>query len=541
MKSLLIGINSKYIHPAMGIFQIATNSLYPLDFKEFTIKDKINDIIQYIYEQEFDILGFSVYIWNVELIKNILKKLNNVNKIVVLGGPEVSYNAKEFLLNYNIDYIIKNEGEESYNELLDALINHNNINNVSNLYYKIDNEVYFTYEKNPDLSKIKHDYSLINDFKNRIIYLEASRGCYFRCSYCLASLEKQVRFFDLQTTKNELLFLLSNNVKTIKFLDRSFNVDKNHMLEILKFINDHDNNYTTFQFEVVGDLLSDDVIDYIKTMRKDYLRFEIGIQSFNNKTIYSVQRTQNFDKLKNNIIKLRDYITIHADLIAGLPYEDKKSFINTFNQTYLLFVKELQLGFLKELKGTKISLTKNEHNYNFSNLSPYEVIENKYISKEDLDEIRLVEEGLEKLHNKGYFPNTNLYVFFDLKFDPYHTFLGVTNYIKALNLNYKSMQVSDIARMYYEYLSQYIPNKEKLLFIIKRDYLSRFKSRPKIWWTNDITKNERNLIYQEFVNAYPELNLNELYQYGKLEKYNNEYFIIIYYSDVAKVYYFTKK
>ena len=403
MKTLILGINSKYIHPAMGAHQIMVNSEYEIELLEFTIKDQLDIIIKSILDKQFDLLAISTYIWNIEIIKKLLKSLEeiNFNKPILLGGPESSYDALNLLSNYNIDYIIKNEGEESFNKLIQALTTNQSLNNVPNLYYKEESIIKFTFDEEPNILNIKHDYSLIGDLQNRIVYLEASRGCYFRCSYCLASLEKKVRFFDVDMIKEELKYLLDRNTKIIKFLDRSFNVNKAHMLDILSFIKQYDNNYTTFQFEIVGDLLDDEVIDFINSMRKDYLRFEVGIQSFNEKTIKSVSRTQNFDKLKSNIEKLKNNAVIHADLIAGLPYENKESFINTFNQAFTLFVHELQLGFLKELKGTIISITKDIHEYVFSDTSPYEVIENKYIKNDELQVIRKIEEMLDIFYNKG--------------------------------------------------------------------------------------------------------------------------------------------
>lgn len=533
MKKVLVGINSKYIHPSFGLHQIKTNSKYDLPLLEFTIKDDIEKIINEI--SEYDLIAFSTYIWNIEIIKTILNKDELKNKIIILGGPEASFQFDTLLNNYNVKYIIKGEGEEAFDELLEYIEKNTDINKVSNLYYK-DEFIKYTYDKLPNIKNIKHDYTLTGDFKNKICYLESSRGCYFNCSYCLASTEKPVRYFDLSEVKKNLLFLLENNAKIIKFLDRSFNIEQKRMLEILKFINEHDNGYTTFQFEIVGDMLSKEVIDYIKTMRKKFIRFEIGIQSTNKKTIEAILRKQNFEKLKQNILEIKDYIVIHTDLICGLPYEDLETFKKSFNETFLLFTEELQLGFLKELKGTHISKHKDDYNYVFSNTSPYEVISNDFISNEEINDVKLVEKSLDKFYNSNNFKKTFDYIFNIVKLDPYETFKNITLYIEKRG-NLSSFQFDEVTRLLYLSILEFangnpLFNKDKLLFIIKQDYLTKNKIKPKIWWDSYITKSEKSFIFDKFIKKYPELNRDLLYKYSKLEKYNSEYFLVTYFNEV---------
>ena len=448
MKAYLVAINSKYIHPAMGVFSLVSNSKYPVIYDEFIIKDKKEKIIQSILNNEYDILGFSVYIWNSVLVKDILTTLKemNFNKPIFIGGPETYFNSELYLKQYNVSYVINDEGEESFNELMDYVSGLIPIESVSNLYYLDNQEMKYTYHKKPNINNIVTDLSLIKDFKNRIVYLESSRGCPFKCSYCMASLDDKVRFFPIEKVKKELKFLLDHNCKTIKFLDRSFNINKDYMLEILEFIKENDNGISVFQFEIVGDLLSKDIIEYIKqNMRKGMLRFEIGIQSLNDSTTKAVCRRQNFDKLKENISLLKDHVVLHLDLIAGLPYENLESFKKTFNDSYLLMGEELQLGFLKELKGTKISNEKDNHDYDFDSNPPYEIISNKYIGITELEIIKQVEEGLEKYHNKGCYKNTMEFLFIKNKLDPFETFLKLKTKsnieLKYLNddLSYKHL------------------------------------------------------------------------------------------------------
>lgn len=525
VKAYLIGINSKYIHPAMGVFSLVCNSKHPVIYDEFNIKDSKEKILKSILEKEYDLLGFSVYIWNVTFIKEILKELKNINfsKPILIGGPETYFNSEIFLKDYNVKYVIINEGEEAFNELIDYLDNKISINEVSNLYYLDNNETKYTYSKVPDINNIKHDLSLIKDFSHRVAYLESSRGCPFKCSYCMASLDEKVRFFPIEKVKSEIKYLLDNNCKTIKFLDRSFNINKNYMLDLLKFIKENDNNISVFQFEIVGDLLDKEVIEYSKTMRKGILRFEIGVQSTNDLTTKAVCRRQDFNKLKENVAMLKDHVTLHVDLIAGLPYEDFTSFKNSFNQTYLLMGDELQLGFLKELKGTKISKEKEEHDYEFDNNPPYEIINNKYINENELDIIRKVEEALEKYHNKGCYKRTMNYLFVTNNLNPFDTFLALSN--KA-NKQLKHLNDDESYKHLFDTLKDKV-NEEKLLDVIKLDYLLKNKIKPKIWWNYPLSKEDKNNYFDIFNKEY---NIDSItfYNYSYLDIIDHKICLFIY-------------
>lgn len=543
MKTLFIAINSKYIHPAMGVFQLIANTEYDCDYREFTIKDSNEHIINYILNNEFDILSFSMYIWNTEKIKQILKYLKNINfkKIIYCGGPEASYDYKDLFYKYNVNFITKGEGEISFNHLIEYLSGNRKIENVDNLYYFENNEIKYTYNKPCDLNLIKHDYSLIKDFKNRICYIESSRGCYYNCAYCMASLEKPVRFFPIETVKKDLLFLLNNNARIIKFLDRSFNVNRGYMLEILKFINEHDNGISTFQFEVVGDLLSDEEIAYINTMRKGYLRFEIGIQSTNDKTMKAINRHQNFKRIQSNILSIRDNVAIHTDLIAGLPFENYVRFKQSFNETFLLLTEELQLGFLKELKGTEISNRKAEYGYLFDENAPFEVLENNYITNEEIKKIKLVEESVDKFYNSKNFTKTFKYLFENYNIEPFDFFMNITLYFRNNNIDFKKIQFDELTKYLFESISINVDdiNKDELLFILKQDYLSRLNIRPKLFWDSNISKQERRKIYLELSEKF-NLNIDSLYKNSRYEyfiKDNIMYVYLITYNPKKEYYY----
>jgi anaerobic magnesium-protoporphyrin IX monomethyl ester cyclase len=519
MKILLVGINSKYIHPAMGIFQIVANAKAPVFWQEFTIKDKTEAIVQKITSENYDLIGFSVYIWNIEKIKEVIRAFPG-RAVFLLGGPEASYRPELLFFDERIKYIIKNEGEEAFNELVEHLHGQREINSVSNLYYRDKEKITYTYDKLPDLGLVRHRQQLIGDYQNRVLYLEASRGCCFRCSYCLSSLEKQVRYFALESVLQEIETAFEKRARTVKFLDRSFNINQEYMRRILSFIRDRDNGRTVFQFEINGDYLEPETIALIKTIRRGQIRFEIGIQSTNPLTTKAVNRVQNLEKLQENLYLIKNNVIIHLDLIAGLPYEDKNSFIRTFNQAFALKADELQLGFLKELQGTAISRDKAAHDYVFSPVTPYEIIQNKYITTQELEEIRFVERALNRYYNSHAFDRTCAFLFSKLQLDPYRTFLKIGRGMA------KGMQPDASAR--HLYLSLKDDWDSDLLFMIKQDYLLQNPLKPKIWWPLDINRAERRKMYLEFTRLYPELNLDQLYRYGHLEKCGNKYFLVTY-------------
>ena len=411
MKALLIGINSKYIHPSVALYQLRANTTYECDLIELTIKDSNDKCIEKITQfdlMEYNLVACSCYLWNIDKyleIVPILKKLNPSLKFV-FGGPEVAYDAKYFLTNFSyIDYILEGEGEESFDELCKYLDHKLAITEVSNLHYRGSDSINFTYQKHPDLTKIKLATLDILDYKNRIIYLESSRGCPYHCSYCTASLDNKVRYFPLQKVLDILYVLMENETKVVKFLDRTFNANFDYMMRILDFIDEH-NKCTVFQFEVVGELVKKETIERIRNLKFKYLRFEIGIQSTNDKVNLAVCRRQNMPKLKENIYLLNqtNKVDLHIDLIAGLPYETKESFISSFDEAFLLRGKELQLGFLKFLRGTKLLDSIEEHEYTYSEKAPYEIISNKYMTHKDLEEIECVEQSLNRYYNSGICP-----------------------------------------------------------------------------------------------------------------------------------------
>ena len=529
MKALLIGINSKYIHPSVSLYQLRANTSYECDLIELTIKDSLDTIISKLNKfdlSSYHIFACSCYLWNIdkylELIP-VLKTYNSSAKIV-FGGPEVAYDANYFLSKFSyIDYILEGEGEISFHELLEYLDNKRSINDVSNLHYKEDNILKFTYAAHPDLNKISLATLDIKDYQNRIIYLESSRGCPYHCSYCTASLDNKVRYFPLEKVLNILYTLMINKTKVVKFLDRTFNANYEYMMQILDFIDMH-NICTVFQFEVVGELVKEETINRIAKLKSKYLRFEIGIQSTNNIVNEAVCRRQNMDKLKKNIFLLNktNKVDLHIDLIAGLPYETKESFINSFNEAFLLRGKELQLGFLKFLRGTKMLEMVDEHEYKYSNKAPYEIISNKYLSNEDLKEIEMVEKSLNRYYNSGILPKLFNHQLDNNLVSSYYEFF------KGLYKELEHYQKDELFKILDDYIKLLFPeNYDYLHHILLIDYLENFKVKPKIWW--DYIKIEnREELFNTICMKIPSLSLELLYRYSVVLIYKNEVFLIIY-------------
>ncbi len=523
MKCLLLGINAKYIHVNLAIRLLKANTNYPVDIKEYTTKENNDVIIKHIIDNDYEMVGFSCYIWNIEYIKELLIKLKEINPkiIIFLGGPEVSYNAKNYL--DICDYVIKNEGEEAFNKLLMYYDNLITLDEIPNLYYKDS----YTFDKLVDMKTLKYAYDLIEDVENRVIYFETSRGCPYKCSYCMASLDNKVRFFEISTILEELQKLLDRGAKTIKFLDRTFNANKKNFVKLVDFLQANHKPYNSFQFEITGDLLDSDVIDYINNLAtKNLFRFEIGIQSTNKNTNLLVNRIQNNEKLFKNIRLIQDAnkIDLHLDLIAGLPKEDYSSFQNTFNEVFDLHPKELQLGFLKLLHGTKLLTDHKLYDYTYSKTAPYEILSNDSLDNNDIYKIHMCEEGLEKFYNSGYLNST-----FKLLFNYIKDFFS---FFKDLGYLYTSNNKLDLASKY-KLFDDYIKNNHSDIYdiihiSIIKDYLKYHTIKPKLWWDN-LDKAKRNEILHSLKdNLLSNYNNDVLFKYSCVILYKKTIIVAIY-------------
>ncbi|MBR3645024.1 MAG: B12-binding domain-containing radical SAM protein [Lachnospiraceae bacterium] len=438
MRFLLVAINAKYIHSNLAVYSLkeyaaeyATEFIKrknEIEIAEYTINQYTDKILQDIYTKKPDYIGFSCYIWNVDyvltIVENIKKILPNVE--IWLGGPEVSYNAVQVLeQNSAVTGVLRGEGEVIFKNLLNAIACDTEYNTVRGLTYRknagiiVENED----EQVTDLSTIPFVYRNLKEFENRIIYYESSRGCPFSCSYCLSSIDKHLRFRDLETVKKELKFFIDNKVAQVKFVDRTFNCKKDHSIAIWKYIKEHDNGITNFHFEIAADILNEEELEVIRQMRPGLIQLEVGVQSTNEDTITLINRKMDFSKVAAVVEKIKSFENthLHLDLIAGLPKENIDSFANSFNMVYSVKPHQLQLGFLKVLHGSNMELQIEENGLVYNSKAPYEVLSTKWISFGDVLRLKKVEEVLEIYYNSGQFGCSILELekYFDTPFGMY--------------------------------------------------------------------------------------------------------------------------
>ncbi len=415
MKTLLIGINSKYIHSCLAVWYLKANLIDAHDcaVREFTINDSKDSILAEIFLEKPDILAFSCYIWNIELVGMLTRELKKLlpGCRVILGGPEVSYNAREVLeSNESVDFVLCGEGEEIFPAVIQSLRNGSNeyktLNGIA--FREEGGEIHFRPGFNlvTDLDRLSSPYSeaLLAAAQNRIVYFESSRGCPFSCSYCISSTFNGVRYFSLERVRAELERLLEHKPRLIKFVDRTFNCNRSRAKEIFEYIINLESP-AIFHFEAAADLFDQELLDLLSKSPRGRIQLEIGLQTTNPKTLEEICRVTDLDRLKANVgrILAKGNIHVHLDLIAGLPCESMDSFRNSFNEVYSMKPHQLQLGFLKMLKGSKIREEAHRHGYSFRAYAPYEILGNSYISFEEILVFKDVEETLERYFNSGRF------------------------------------------------------------------------------------------------------------------------------------------
>ncbi len=535
MNSILVAIDAKYIHTNLAVRYLKANTTYETTISEYTIKDSIELITVSLLEQEADIIGFSCYIWNIDIIKEISRRIKAVTKtIIIYGGPEVSYDSEDLLENRFTDYIISGEGEIAFHQLLKAIhINEKDFNIPGVSYLSKNNEIVVNPPKNiKDLNSLISPYHFEFDFPhiaNKIQYLETSRGCPFECSYCLASLENGVRYFDINRVKNEILYLQSHGAKTFKFLDRTFNIFPKYAISIFEFIFENYKEGMSFQFEITGDILKHEIIDYVnQNAPKNLIRFEIGIQSTNALTNLAVKRKQNNRLLFDNIRQLMkaDKVDLHLDLIAGLPHETLSIFKKTFNDVFELNAKELQLGFLKLLKGTLLRNESALHHYDYQPLSPYEMISNQYLSEVDVMMIHEVEEVLETFWNKGYM-NTSILLLSKHVNSVFDLFYQIKNHLNNKAFDMHRYQLYELFFEIDDFVYQtYREIYPQLSFLLKKDYLEHHPIKPKIYW--DKTEINKNKVIRDIFLDKKDIPIDDMYKYSVIIKNNSTYFVMIY-------------
>lgn len=413
MKFLLVAVNAKYIHSNPAVYSLkrfAGEYTDAVEIAEYTINNRMEDILEDIYRRKPDAIGFSCYIWNIGMVEKLMGELHKLlpQLPVFLGGPEVTYDADKLLRKYPyLTGIFIGEGEATFAQVVKYYVKKNpeSLEDIPGLMLRSG----MTPERKPlNLTDVPFLYDDMAPFTNRIIYYETQRGCPFRCSYCLSSIDKTVRFRDIEVVKRELAFFLEKKVKQVKFVDRTFNCNHDHAMAVWQYLYEHDNGVTNFHFEIAGDILREDEIALVAKMRPGLVQFEIGVQSTNTDTLREIRRVMDIEKLKQVVaaLKAAHNVHIHLDLIAGLPYEDYDSFARSFDDVYAMEPEQLQLGFLKVLKGSKMHDNCEKYGLVYLDEPPYEVLYTSWLSYEEVRRLKQIEEMVELYYNSNQFVTT---------------------------------------------------------------------------------------------------------------------------------------
>ena len=494
MKILLAACNAKYIHSNLAVYNLKSCSgeySSRVVVKEYTINQIRDDILKDIYLEQPDVVCFSCYIWNISFVRELVPDLKKILPQVEFwaGGPEVSYDAVEFLKKNPAFFgVMVGEGEETFHELAGYYIERKpeTLSGIRGVAFRDENKgrdiVHTGWRELMDLSKVPFAYSNLTEFKNRIIYYESSRGCPFSCSYCLSSIDKKLRFRDIELVKKELQFFIDNKVPQVKFVDRTFNCKHDHAMAIWRYITEHDNGITNFHFEISADLLREEELALMKTMRPGLIQLEIGVQSTNPQTIKAIRRTMDFEKLKGIVDQIHSFGNIHQhlDLIAGLPYEGYESFHKSFCDVYALRPEQFQLGFLKVLKGSHMMEMTGEYQILYKDREPYEVLSTAWLTYGEILGLKMVESMVEVYYNSGQFKHT--LVFLEQYFeDPFRMY-------EALGRFYEKKGYSEIShsRMRrYEILMEFAGEQKEIPLEVLSDVMlldlylrENLKSRP---------------------------------------------------------------
>ena len=529
MKILLAACNAKYIHSNLAVYNLKSCSgeySSRVVVKEYTINQIRDDILKDIYLEKPDVICFSCYIWNISFVRELVPDLKKILPQVEFwaGGPEVSYDAVEFLKKNPAFFgVMVGEGEETFHELAGYYIERKpeTLSEIRGVAFRDENKdrniVHTGWRELMDLSKVPFAYSNLTEFKNRIIYYESSRGCPFSCSYCLSSIDKKLRFRDIELVKKELQFFIDNKVPQVKFVDRTFNCKHDHAMEIWRYITEHDNGITNFHFEISADLLRAEELALMKTMRPGLIQLEIGVQSTNPQTIKAIRRTMDFEKLKRIVEQIHSFGNIHQhlDLIAGLPYEGYDSFHKSFCDVYTLHPEQFQLGFLKVLKGSHMMEMTGEYQILYKDREPYEVLSTAWLTYEEILRLKMVESMVEVYYNSGQFKNTLVFLekYFD---DPFRMY-------EALGRFYEKKGYSEIShsRMRrYEILMEFAGEQKEIPLEVLSDVMlldlylrENLKSRPS--FASDQKPYERLIWDYRKVEKIPKTAHIEVFRDGK--------------------------
>ena len=494
-KVILAALNAKYIHSNLALRYLSrfqnNNQKHHVETMEFTINQRLDFIAEELFRKQPDVVLFSCYIWNVEMLRQLCPILKKImpDCVIGFGGPEVSYESETFLReNPAVDFVMRGEGELVFTKYLEHLDAGNpaTLGEIESLTYRQGDEIFSTPQMHPmDLALLPFPYEDdFSDVQNQIIYYESSRGCPYHCGYCLSSVENGVRFVPLDKVLPDLQKFLDKNVPQVKFIDRTFNCKKSHAMAIWKYLHEHDNGVTNFHFEITADLIDQETIDFLKTVRKGLFQFEIGVQSTNPQTIRAINRNVDFAALSEIVQQIKDGGNIHQhlDLIAGLPYEDYDSFGCSFNDVYALHPEQLQLGFLKVLKGSMLHQKQKEFEIVYHDTAPYEVLTTHELPYADTLRLKYVEEMVETYYNSGRFLNTLAYLV-PLYESPFAFFEALSQFWVSENYHYLGLSKMGLFDVLWRFVEQNPKvDKRKLQWEMKFDIALHEKPKKLPAW-----------------------------------------------------------
>ena len=499
MKTVLVAINAKYIHSNLAVYSLRSYARtfgYAPELLEFTINQQKDQILKGIYEAKPDLLCFSCYIWNLSYVEEIIEDIKKILPKVTIwaGGPEVSYDAPQFLKRHpEVDGIMCAEGEQTLTELIRYYETEKSqgksLDEINGIVYQENRMIHQTPLRDiMNMDDLVFPYEDLKDFEHKIIYYESSRGCPFSCSYCLSSIDKKLRFRSFSLVEKELEFFLAHKVPQVKFVDRTFNCKKSHAIAIWTYIKEHDNGITNFHFEVAADLLTEDEIALIQTMRPGLIQLEIGVQSTNEKTLAEIHRKTDFEEITRKVkaVQKGENVHQHLDLIAGLPYENYESFGHSFNDVYALKPEQLQLGFLKVLKGSYMAEAAEGYGCVHKAKPPYEVLGTRWLSYKEILKLKGVEEMVEVYYNSGQFQKTirAMEHLFETAFSMYEE---LADFYEKNGYN----EISHTRIRRYEILQEFLQEKEANLEYFKQlmifDLYARENMKTRPQWANDLS------------------------------------------------------
>lgn len=532
MNVILTTLNAKYIHTNLAIRYLKAYARPEFDPKiiEFTIKDPAFNIASDLYKQKADVIGFSCYIWNIEETIKVIQMLKTVSPKtkIVIGGPEVMYDVHYWLkrLEGFVDFIVMGEGEYTFKQLLHYLNGNIPLDEVPGIAYLKDGKMQI-HPQPPkiDLREMPSPFRFEEDLPHlgkRIQYIETSRGCPFSCQFCLSSIEVGVRYFNREKIKEDIRFLMDNGAKTIKFVDRTFNISRSYAMEMFQFLIDEHKPGVVFQFEITADIMRPEVIQFLNDNAPEGLfRFEIGVQSTNDYTNELVKRRQNFEKLKRTVTMVKEggKIDQHLDLIAGLPEENYDSFRKTFNDVFEMRPEELQLGFLKLLRGTGLRIDAEKFGYKYVDIAPYEIFENNVLTFDEIIRIKQVEDVLEKYWNDHRMDKTLEYLVTNVFETPFDFFQSFGTFWDEQGWAKIGHQLEHL----FQRLDQFLKTVSKapveiVRSLMKIDYLEKQPFQPrKVWWNERIPEDEMKKVYQ-FIKENPSVISEEFASWNVLER-----------------------